>query len=344
MRDFRELKMIKGWPIGAAGLIVLVLGVLIITGWIWSSEPEAFDVQQNARKHVGNSEKPLANGYILGATLSTVANALLNKAGGYISNDMFPPGLLLDNISNWEFGVLVQIRDLARVLRNDLSRSQSQSVEDLDLARAEPLFNFENDSWVFPATENEYQKAITALDNYLARLQKGNNNQAGFYARADNLRDWLGVIEKRLGSISQRLSASVGQVRVNMDTPGQGLASQGDNQMNQTSSQASLVEVKTPWLEIDDVFFEARGTAWALVHFLQAAEHDFHDVLSKKNALISMKQIIRELQATQDTIWSPMILNGRGFGLVTNYSLIMTSYISRANAAVIDLRNLLAQG
>ena len=38
------------------------------------------------------------------------------------------------------------------------------------------------------------------------------------------------------------------------------------------------------------------------------------------------------------------ILNGTGFGYVANHSLVMASYISRANAAVIDLRNLLSQG
>lgn len=313
--------------------MAVAFGVIIVLGWMWSSEPDAFDVQLNAAEHAGLSEGPLAKGYILGATLSRTASTLLDKRGGYLSNDITPPGLLLDNIPNWEFGVLVQIRDLARVLRNDFSRSQSQSTEDSDLAKAEPLFNFQNDSWIFPDTEGEYRKAIDALDRYLGRLQKGGNDQSHFYARADNLRDWLGVIEKRLGSLSQRLSASVGQVRVDMDVSDQG-----------TSKQANLVEIKTSWLEIDDVFFEARGAAWALTHFLQAAEHDFADVLQKKNALLSLKQIVRELQATQDTIWSPMILNGRGFGLVTNYSLIMTSYISRANAAVIDLRNLLEQG
>ena len=26
----------------------------------------------------------------------------------------------------------------------------------------------------------------------------------------------------------------------------------------------ALIEIKTPWMEIDDVFYEARGTAWAL--------------------------------------------------------------------------------
>jgi len=73
-------------------------------------------------------------------------------------------------------------------------------------------------------------------------------------------------------------------------------------------------------------------------------EVDFDAVLRKKNALVSLRQIIRELEATQRTAWSPVVLNGSGFGFVTNYSLIMASYVSRANAAIIDLLNLLAQG
>jgi hypothetical protein len=102
--------------------------------------------------------------------------------------------------------------------------------------------------------------------------------------------------------------------------------------------------VKTAWSEIDDVFYETRGAAWALIHFLKAIEQDFEPVLQKKNALISLRQIIRELEGTQDELWSPMIMNGSGFGLFANHSLVMASYISRANSALIDLRNLLEQG
>jgi hypothetical protein len=39
-----------------------------------------------------------------------------------------------------------------------------------------------------------------------------------------------------------------------------------------------------------------------------------------------------------------MILNGDGFGLLANHSLVMANYISRANAALIDLNDLLSQG
>jgi len=102
--------------------------------------------------------------------------------------------------------------------------------------------------------------------------------------------------------------------------------------------------VKTPWMEIDDVFYEARGSAWALILFLRAVEIDFMPVLRDKNAEALLRQAIRELEGTQAYVWSPMILNGTGFGFVANHSLVMASYLSRANAAVRDLRQLLEQG
>lgn len=60
--------------------------------------------------------------------------------------------------------------------------------------------------------------------------------------------------------------------------------------------------------------------------------------------MVSLRQIIRELEATQQAVWSPMILNGSGFGVMANHSLVMANYISRANAALIDLSELLTQG
>ena len=77
---------------------------------------------------------------------------------------------------------------------------------------------------------------------------------------------------------------------------------------------------------------------------MYAVEIDFNNVLAKKNAIASIKQIIHELEATQANLWSPMILNGSGFGMMANHSLVMANYISRANAAVIDLQRLLANG
>jgi len=73
-------------------------------------------------------------------------------------------------------------------------------------------------------------------------------------------------------------------------------------------------------------------------------EIDFEPVLKDKNAVVSLEQITRELKNTQNFIWSPMILNGTGFGPMANHSLVMASYISRVNAAITDLRSLLQKG
>jgi hypothetical protein len=118
----------------------------------------------------------------------------------------------------------------------------------------------------------------------------------------------------------------------------------GDPSARQATARPRESAEKTPWLEIDDVFYEARGQSWALLHLLRAVERDFHDVLVNKNALVSLQQIIRDLEPTQDPIWSPMIVNGTGFGFLANHSLVMASHIARANAAISDLRDLLAQG
>lgn len=101
---------------------------------------------------------------------------------------------------------------------------------------------------------------------------------------------------------------------------------------------------QTSWFQLDNNFYEARGASWALLHFLQAVETDFADVLRKKNATVSLQQIIRELEATQGSVFSPVILNGGGFGMLANHSLVMANYISRANAAIIELSELLNQG
>lgn len=326
-----------GWIAKALGsVLVIYLLANIVLLFLWSREPDVFDVQEVARNKAGGETK-LVTGYVTTSTLINVMTTVLDKTGGYLSNDVTPPGVFMDNIPNWEFGVITQSRDMVRALRNDFSRSQTQSIEDADLMVADPRFHFDTDSWILPATESEYRTGLKALNNYLQKLSNASDQDAQFFARADNLRAWLEIVEKRLGSLSQRLSASVGQDRVNTDL-------QGDAAATQSTTKPRNITVKTPWLEIDDIFYEARGSAWALIHFLKAVEIDFRSVLEKKNALVSLRQIIRELESTQQMIWSPVILNGTGFGYVANHSLVMASYISRANAAVIDLRNLLEQG
>ncbi|WP_075185885.1 DUF2333 family protein [Teredinibacter haidensis] len=337
-QDFKsDLEESNRWfRLVAIGIVVYLLLAMVV-GIYWSVEPDFFDVNAAVKKEAPQLQERFVTGATTTAALITVIDTLMDKSGGYLSNDIAPPGAWLDNIPNWEYGVLIQVRDFTKAMREAFSRSQSQSTEDKDLSLAEPRFNFDNRSWLLPPTEKEYREGVKYLRSYLQRLTDEQQSNAQFYTRADNINYWLSTVETRLGSLSQRLSASVGQRRLNTDLAGTAGA-------NQSTSAPSEIEIKTSWFEIDDVFYEARGSAWALIHLLKAIETDFADVLEKKNARVSMQQIIRELEGTQETVYSPMILNGSGFGVLANHSLVMANYISRANAAIIDLRDLLSRG
>ncbi len=318
------------WKRVVAGVAAIGLVGYLVSVW-WSVEPDTIEPEVLA------SDNGAVVGYATTSSLINTLETLLDKQGGWLSNDMMPPSVMMDNMPAFEFGALEQTRDLALVMRKEFSRSQSQSTADPDLLKAHTKLNIGHTSWLVPSAEGEYRDAVKLLKLYRARMADTQNPDAQFYARADNLNEWLKEVQKRLGSLSQRLSASVGQDRLNTDLA-------GDSAARQSTPAFSSQEVKTSWWEIDDVFYESRGAAWALLNFMRAIEVDFADVLKKKNAEVSLRQIIRELESTQQTVWSPMVLNGSGFGLVANHSLVMANYISRANAAVIDLTNLLSQG
>lgn len=328
----------SGWWKYGLIAIAAYLFVAVLVGIYWSSEPDMFSVRERAQHYIPlDQQDEITTGVATTATLIHAAETLLDKPGGYLSNDIAPPGVWLDNIPSWEYGVLTQVRDLTRAMREAFSRSQSQSTEDDALKQAEAQFNFDNTSWILPSTEEEYRRGIAFLKVYLDRLVDEEEHNAQYYARSDNLRYWLSTVETRLGSLSQNLSASVGQRRLNTNLVGDTTARQAT-----ATPQDNLVQ--TSWTEIDNIFYEARGSAWALTHFLRAIELDFADVLENKNARVSLQQIIRELEGTQQTLASPMVLNGSGFGVLANHSLVMANYISRAHAAIIDLRELLARG
>jgi hypothetical protein len=329
--ESRTRWLLRGGGVLVARYVVVVLALM----WWWSYEPEQFDVAKLAQQRAATHQQTLVTGSVVTGTLMDCAQTLLDKRGGYISNDLFPPGVLMDNVPNWEFGVLTATRDLARELRNKFSRSQSQSEEDVDLKEADPLFSSPNDRWMLPSSEGQYRKAIAHVDGYFVRIGKNDPNGAQFYARADNLADYFDLVSTRLGSLSQRLSASVGQLRLEGDAP-------VDPGAPKNASGQQIV--KTPWSKIDDVFYESRGYTWALLEQLKAVEVDFAPILQRKNAVVGLKQVIRELEESQKTVWSPLILNGSPFGFFANHSLVMANYVSRANAAMIDLKSLLDRG
>jgi len=320
-----------GWKkVSALGVLIVALCLGVLGIW-WSFEPDLADVYQQLDEQTDEYQGVAGASTTL--ALQLAMQTLLQKPGGLLSNDLMPPGRWVDNVPNWEYGVIVQSRDLAKAMREGFSRSQAQSREDPALAIVEPRFNFDHRSWILPSSEGEYREGLEELQDYLDRLSGQAEGDTRFFVRADNLQRWLRSVENRLGSLSQRLGASVAGSRGDLSFQRVEELSEDEGDLRQTS-----------WNVIDDIFFEARGSTWAIALFLTAIEKDFGAVLDDKNARVSLQQIIRELEAAQEPLFGPIVLNGRGFGIFANHSLVIASYVARAHAATIELRTLLING
>ncbi|OXX42553.1 hypothetical protein B9J93_17500 [Vibrio sp. V17_P4S1T151] len=319
-------------------LSAIAASVIAVTGYVHviSNTPDIKQTKEILKiQQIKNSDQVVGDAFT--ATSIQLIETLLNKTGGFTSNDLLVKAKVFDNMPNWEEGVIGMVKDSVLTLEKEFSRSQSQDLKDKKLSVAFSSISYSPTSWWFPSSEDQYKKASNALGDYLSRISDPKDKNAQFYARADNLRAWLDLVSNSLGSYSQRLSASVEQERFNTDLS-------NDKAAVQSTYSDQKVVAKTPWLEIDDVYWEARGASWALIQLLYAVEDDFGTVLKDKNAVASLKQIIRDLEDTQKTRYWPVVLNGSPFGVTANHSLSMANYISRANNGIIELIRLLERG
>lgn len=321
----------------AAGAFALVMFIIVAT---ISIRP---NIENFSRIDlVQPDETILVVGYRTIYTMEKLIDTLLTKPGGYLSNDKLPPFSMVDDMPSWEKGAISVLRENSIAIRRHFTRSVgAQSLEDEDAVGAQVNINIDNESWMFPSIEGwmwskgRYEIARDHYENLVRRLTDDNPNDGNFYARATSFSDALDSYNRILGSLSQRLSASVGGITLPSTTN------------DRSASEAKVTtteEYTTPWMEIDDVFWEAQGAVWALEELFDALEYDFRKVLEDKNALLTVRQIREELKNSQDVVLFPMTFNGNGYGMYANHSLILANYISRASATMIDLKKLIDNG
>ncbi|MBB3189348.1 DUF2333 family protein [Halomonas cerina] len=300
-------------------VVVLYLLVTLALGIWWSRTPPAFEVEQAVAEQRGADGGVSARGTVTVASLMTVIETLLEKPGGYLRNDVAPPGLWLDNMPAWEYGVLQQARRLATALP-----AMEQSQVDT-LVTIQERLQADSTSWLYPGTERQLEKALSGLDDYLGRLEE--HQETGFGHAGQGLVPWLEVMARDLDDLGLRLSASVGNPEA----------------LRYLDIEAGALPAGTPWYRVDNVFYEARGQGWALMQLLKAMQHDQADVLEAAGVTSRWTLLLAELERSQRRLWSPMVLNGSGFGVFANHSLVLANHMVRARDLARELAERLAQ-
>ncbi|WP_373191312.1 DUF2333 family protein [Halomonas sp.] len=288
-------------------LLVIYLVVCLGLGIWWSRTPASFDVEQAVVEQRGaSSGSTAARGAVTTAALMTLVETLLEKPGGYLRNDLAPPGLWLDNMPAWELGVLSQARRLAR----SLPAMEQTSAPQLQTVKARLMTDSRD--WLYPGTEKHLAQALDGLKDYLDSLGEGGD--AAFGNQGQGLTAWLEAITGSLDELGRRLTASIGS----------------RDELRDLNIDTEALPARTPWYRVDDVFFESRGQAWALMHLLEAVRRDQADVLASAGVSKRWEQLVAELQSSQRRLWSPLVLNGSGFGIFANHSLVLANYLVRA--------------
>lgn len=284
--------------------LILSLIVIAVTGYI------AVAFLQSIKPPL--PALPAENGAVTGhATVSMIVDlmeAQLNGFGGWLPNDLpGSPGYFLDNLPNFQLGVLQTVRHASRVLRDNLTRQRTSERVHKDTDIAYSAYANDPLKWAFPSAEGVFGRGNAAL----LRFRDDLGGRATFYPRADNLIQLLEPLISELGAVTALLLE----------------ARDGD---------------KVGWFEVDDNFYYAQGVGYAMYGIMGAVGSDFRQVLKDKNASEITGLIVRSLRASQFEPW--FVANGSKDGIMANHSNNLKVYLDDARQKMKSLVSILDQG
>ena len=214
-----------------------------------------------------------------GSATAAIAAALIKRevdGHGWVANDpFFKPSSLLDNMPNFQQGLISALARFAFELTDQIGRTRGSSQADKDLQEAAGLLQYSGTKWIFDlsvslaptaTSEAQYRKARRALLSYNRRLAAG---EAVFERRTDNLLATLDRIALDLGSSSAVLDKRIAE------------------------HSGVLVD-----FQADDLFYGVKGQVYAYTLLLRALHRDFGTVIGERKLEAAWTQMLDSMAQT----------------------------------------------
>ena len=225
-----------------------------------------------------------------GSKTVDMAAALVERevqTNGWTANDaFFLPGSVLDNMPNYQLGMIYALSRFGSALNEQLARSRGTSAVDPDVDKASGLLRYPGTVWLFDwstsmaptaSSESQYKAAYRALRAYNQRVAEGT---ATFERRSDNLIDTLERFNNDLGSSSGIIDEHL-----------------------QNSSGFPISTTA------DDIFYQTKGRLYVYYMLLKALDEDFAPLLAERNLGTVWSQLMNSAyQAAEQSPW--VVLNG----------------------------------
>jgi hypothetical protein len=237
----------------------------------------------------------------------------------WVANDpFFLPGSLLDNMPNFQQGILAALSRFAVEMTDQIGRTRGSSEADPDLGQAAGLLKYSGTVWLFDtsvswlptvSSEKQYRAARRALLSYNERLAAG---KATFERRADNLLAALDRIAADLGSASAVIERHLAE------------------------DAGSFLDWRA-----DDVFYNTKGRLYAYYLLLRELGRDFAPVLAEREMQAAWAQTIEGLgRAAVLRPW--VVVNGAPDSqFLPSHLAAQGFYLLRARTQLREITNIL---
>ena len=300
---------VKKLKIGAASIAIIAVLTYGVGGSL------VHEVDNNASFTVENVPAGASTSVAVAAAL---IDREINEHGWTPNDPWFAPTAFLDNMPNFQAGMMRSIGRFSFELLDQVARRRATSASDGDLERATGLLQFPPDVWVFDLdqsflptvpSETQYREGMRALLSYNERLAAGD---AVFERRADTLAGSLTRISADLGSLSAQLESAK----------------------------------QTGWwifsTKADDVFYVNKGMMYGYYTLLSAFGKDFENVIRERNLEAVWEQTLNSLR--QGASLQPTIVLNADIerSVFANHLALQGFYLKRAMLQLDEVVNVLA--
>lgn len=223
------------------------------------------------------------------------------------------PAYVLDNMPNFQIGILSAVKDIASAMRKFENNTEAQNK---NIRKAYELLSYSPKVWLMsrqgtfklaPSSNSQYRKAAKELYKF--------NHDGTFVPLATDL-------DKLLRGMGASLMKIV--------------------RLNEEYQQ----EKSGDWLDTkaDDLFYYAKGYAFATWQMSRVISVDFRTVIIEKDLYEEWTYLVSALQKAAE--FEPLVVrNGSGSALFTPNHLIMQShYLLKAAIVAENMRRLLKEG
>jgi len=242
----------------------------------------------------------------------------INKNSWTANDPFFMPGSLLDNMPNYQQGIISALARFSFELTDQIGRTRGSSQTDPDLQNTAGLLQYPGTVWSWDPTvsllptassEKQYEKARKALISYNKRLAEG---RAVFEKRGDNLQATINRIALDIGSSTAVIDKHIAE------------------------NSGAYIDFRA-----DDLFYGFKGQSYAYYMILRGLSQDYESLIRERELGNAWSQMLTSFRSVIEL--DPYVIsNAKNDGqLFPNHLAVQGFYILRARTQLREISNIL---